>query len=249
MFDRTETDFRIPAGRRVYAIGDIHGRADLLERLLGAIAADAATAATAPGIVFLGDYVDRGPDSRAVVDLVLDAVPAGFETVALMGNHEAMLRGFLDGDDGSTWLANGGDATLRSYGADDGFARFGWPDPDAARAALRGAIPARHRAFFGDLRASHAVGGYLFVHAGVRPGVPLAEQSTQDLMWIRGPFLADDSPHGKMIVHGHTVAPEPVVRANRIGIDTGAWRSGRLIALAIDGARRWFLSTGDEHKC
>ena len=235
---------RVTEGRRVYAIGDVHGRADLLRELHRRIVADARGADGACAMVHLGDYVDRGPDSRGAIDLLLDEAPASFEHVMLMGNHEAMMLDFLERpESGPQWLWNGGAATLLSYGvsppaqAGDGAAL------EEARAALAAALPARHLAFLHALRLSHVEGGYAFVHAGVRPGLPLELQAAEDLLWIRGEFLNSRLDHGHVIVHGHTIGPEVEMRANRIGLDTGAYASGRLSALGLEGDRRWLLST------
>jgi serine/threonine protein phosphatase 1 len=228
----------IPSGHRVYAIGDIHGRADLLTKLLGVISADAdGRGAALNRLVYLGDYVDRGPDSRGVIDLVLDGVPSGFSVVTLMGNHEEMMRRFVGGEIalGRTWMINGGDATLASYGIDPP----GWLDGSAAyrRASdeLAASLPQRHRDFLGRLALSHELGDYFFVHAGVRPGVPLPRQLQEDLLWIRDEFLDSEDDFGKRVVHGHSIAPKPMVERNRIGIDTGAYASGTLTALVLEG--------------
>ena len=233
---------RTPAGTRVYAIGDIHGRADLLGELYELIAADAAGAPARKRrvVVHIGDYVDRGPDSRGVVELCLEAPLESFEAVFLKGNHEQMMLEFLDRrDDGRLWLYNGGDATLASYGLAPGVVLE--PPPVAAVAA---AVPEAHRAFLDRLQLSARLGDYLFVHAGVRPGRPVDAQAADDLIWIREPFLSSDEDFGCVVVHGHTIARAPVVRANRIGIDTGAFATGVLTALVLDGPQRAFLQTG-----
>lgn len=238
---------RVPDGQRVYAVGDVHGRLDLLDRMLGLIAEDAAAAprGTASTIVMLGDYVDRGPDGAGVLERLSEGPPPGFGLVCLRGNHDDALLGFLeDGSGLEAWLRFGGGATLASYGV-----RPPAPDragPDAARAALaelRAAIPGRHVDLLRTLPFRLPLGGYLFVHAGVRPGVPEERQSPQDMMWIRDEFLRSGADHGRVVVHGHTVVDAPEVRRNRIGIDTGAYASGRLTALVLEGASRRFLRT------
>jgi len=235
---------RAPAGSRVYAIGDIHGRADLLARLHGGILEDAANAPGRRVAVYLGDYVDRGLDSRAVLDLLLDEPLPGFERVVLLGNHEAMLLGFLERvERGPNWLWNGGAATLLSYGV---AAPADPQDPqalDACRVALAAAMPERHLAFLRGLPLSHVEGGYAFVHAGLRPGLPLALQAAEDLLWIRDEFLRSRLDHGHIVVHGHSIGREVEFRPNRIGVDTGAYASGRLSAVALEDDRRWLLST------
>lgn len=226
-------------GRRVYAVGDIHGHTDALAPLIRALRADLADdpAAERPLLVFLGDYFDRGPDSRGVVDMVL-ALEAGgpFEVVALKGNHEdALLRVMTDMEFGPNWIRNWGRATLRSYGIEV-------PEPglEAAETArvqvdLLAALPPRHHDFLRRCVMSRIVGDYLFVHAGVRPGVPLEAQDDKDLLWIRHDFLESDADFGKVVVHGHTPSEAPELRANRIGIDTGVYYSGVLTALRLEG--------------
>ncbi len=226
----------LPEGLRLYAIGDVHGCADHLARLLQLIAEDAATAPqSARHLIFLGDYVDRGPDSRAVVEQVRAPLSFAAETVALMGNHEAMMLAALDRLDGeesvSLWIANGALATLASYGA----------DPNLPPALWRERVGEAHCGFLRRLAKCHAAGGYLFVHAGIRPGVPVAAQDEEDLLWIREPFLSSPDDHGAVVVHGHTPTREPVVRPNRIGIDTGAVYGGRLTALVLWADRMRFL--------
>ncbi len=234
-----------PAGSRLYAVGDVHGRADLLEALLGEIAADGARhPAAEKRLIYLGDYVDRGPDSSAVIDLVLRVAPRGFSVVPLMGNHEEMMLRFLDDIAvGRTWMMNGGDATLRSYGVEA-------PGMFSGTAAFRQAqqrfaerLPARHRSFLEALGVMRVEGDYLFVHAGLRPGVPLDEQQPEDLLWIRDEFLESTRDFGKVVVHGHTITLNPEFRPNRIGIDTGAYRSGQLTCLVLEGTKRQLLTT------
>ena len=229
----------LPAGRRIYAIGDVHGRADLLERLQQRIAADVELNPIAdPLLVCLGDYVDRGPDSAGVLDLLLGETPAGMRRVALMGNHEElMLRFLVDDSAGAVWLANGGDATLESYGVDPA------ESYERAHRQLAARLPARHRTLLESLALSHSEGDYFFAHAGIRPGVALDRQRREDLLWIRGEFLRSDIDHGKVVVHGHSITAEPDVRANRIGIDTGAYASDRLTCLVLEGRERRFFVT------
>lgn len=239
----------VPASTVVYAIGDVHGNSDLLVALHESIVEDAARrSATRRVIVHLGDYVDRGPDSRGVIDRLLSP-PAGFESIALRGNHEQLLLDFLDDPStGPDWMMNGGAATLASYGIAmmDGcyFRADRW---DALSTALRDALPSSHRRFLDGLPLTHREGDYLFVHAGIRPGVPLTAQDSEDLIWIRGEFLFSAEDHGAIVVHGHTISEQVQIRSNRIGIDTGAFHTGCLTALVLDGTDRALLQTGAGH--
>lgn len=237
---------RVPEGVRVYGIGDIHGRRDLLSALRERILSDAETAG--PGrrvVVYVGDYVDRGPDSRGVIDLLIEEPLPGFESVYLLGNHEAFLLRFLEDESaGPVWMMNGGEATCRSYGADPQAAphfadRMLW-----LQEKLRACIPLAHMAFLEELAPSHEEGDYLFVHAGLRPGVPLRDQDPEDLIWIREPFLSSDRDHGRVVIHGHTPTSGPVLRRNRIGIDTGACFGGPLTAVVLEDDCQRFLQAG-----
>lgn len=233
----------VPPGQLVYAVGDIHGRADLLAEMLRQIAEDAAPLdAERRSLIFLGDYIDRGPDSRGVIDLALEGLPEGFEAVYLKGNHEELLLDFLQGGVGlPLWMVNGADATLASYGVD--LSQLLGQTEDAWHAAFLAALPDAHRRFYESLGLMVSFGDYLFVHAGVRPGVPLDRQDPHDVIWIRDEFLSSEEDFGKVVVHGHTPGAVPVIRPNRIGIDTQAWMSGRLTALRLFGDERLFLST------
>ena len=234
--------WRVPDDTRVYAIGDIHGRADLLQALHARILADVAEGAPdTVVVVYIGDYVDRGLQSREVIDLLLSSPLDGFENVYLKGNHDAWLLGFLeDAADGADWLACGGQATLYSYRIAQPELALGRGLNDV-RCELRRAIPETHLRFLLALRSWHLLGDYLFVHAGIRPGLALEEQTEADLLWIRDDFLNCDEDHGKMVVHGHTVTDRPDVRFNRIGIDTGGFATNRLTCLVLEQAERRFL--------
>jgi serine/threonine protein phosphatase 1 len=235
-----------PQGRALYAIGDIHGRLDLLRRMFDILAEDALTLrrGLAPTYIFLGDYIDRGPESRQVVDALLAFAGTGAETIFLKGNHEAMLETFVrTGEFLDGWLLNGGVETLVSYGVGEREIALTRRDPEAMRALAAEAIGPEHLAFYGGLRVNAALGDYFFVHAGVRPGVPLAEQDEHDMLWIRHEFLNFTEPFEKVIVHGHTPEMDPADRGNRIGIDTGAFFTGQLTALALQGRKRRFLCT------
>ncbi|MGH6735943.1 MAG: metallophosphoesterase family protein [Methyloceanibacter sp.] len=236
---------RLPEGELLYAVGDIHGRTDLLANLLRQIEADAAHRDAAKRtLVFLGDYVDRGPDSRGVVDMLLTDLPEKFYTQFLKGNHEALLLDFLDDPRRlDHWLMNGGDATLASYGVDVEALIHEDAPPETWRDAFAGALPGAHLRFFESLGLVVQAGDYLFVHAGMRPGVPLEAQTETDLIWIRDAFLDSAASFGKIVVHGHTPVRAPEVRPNRIGIDTGAVFTGCLTALRLRGGERGFVQT------
>jgi serine/threonine protein phosphatase 1 len=224
---------------RIYAIGDVHGRLDLLDRAIDAIDRDLKEHGGAALTVTLGDYVDRGPASRGVLDrLSVNPFPTPY--VALKGNHELMLEAFLaDPALGPQWRDFGGLETLHSYGIPTGRVMMGGDYPAAAE-ALRGAI-APHVAFLQSLKTSHSHGKYFLCHAGVRPGIALDRQDDHDLMWIRAEFLDSDMDFGKIVVHGHTPVERPEVKANRINIDTAAFATGRLTCIALDDGGHRFL--------
>lgn len=236
----------VPDGQRIYAVGDIHGRIDLMEQMIGMIVADDRERPKAERrtLIFLGDYIDRGPDSRAVIQRLLDGMPEGIDCIPLKGNHEAMLLGSLGGLNGMLpfWLANGGRATLTSYGVPDSHSQDAFSDGRLV-AAMNEALPPRHREFLDRLQISVAFGDYFFVHAGVRPGTALDAQEEDDCIYIREPFLSHGGSFGKIVVHGHTPVAEPEIRANRIGIDTGAVFTGRLTALRLEDTSQTFLAT------
>ena len=235
----------VPRGSRVYAVGDIHGRDDLLAELLARIEDDlAGRPARTSLLVFLGDLIDRGPDSRGVIERLRTLRLPATRTVFLAGNHEEALLRILDGDSrfADDWLRFGGRQCLDSYGI-DGAAVAALSPRDAGR-AIRRAIPADHGAFLRSFGDTLSIGGYLFVHAGIRPGIPLARQSQADLRWIRGAFLDDDRDHGVVVVHGHTISDGVIETSNRIGIDTGAYRSGILTALVLERDQRRYIQTG-----
>lgn len=229
----------------VYAVGDIHGRLDLLEDLTRKIRVDAASLhpGSRPILIFVGDYVDRGPDSRGVIDAILALGEEGvFEVRALKGNHEEQMLSFLeDPRSGAAWLEFGGAETLLSYGVTPPIGRGGLDAWETARKALAAALPATHRAFLESLELAIVCGDYLFVHAGVRPGVPIQEQSEHDLLWIRDDFLSSIRPIEKVVVHGHTPEPAPYIGPNRIGIDTGAYATSKLTAVRLFGTEQILL--------
>jgi serine/threonine protein phosphatase 1 len=235
----------LPAGHRLYAIGDVHGRLDLLDVLLDQIHEDDAGRRPADThVLLLGDLIDRGPYSAGVVRRVMAGDDRFASLRALKGNHEASLLSVLAGDTRwlQSWLDYGGRASLRSWGVDDMVLRS--EDEEMIVAAACASVPPDEQAWLADLPTRHRAGDYLFVHAGVRPGVPIEAQSDEDMLWIRGEFLNDKSDHGVVVVHGHTICRAPETRPNRIGIDTGAYLSGTLTALGLEGTERWFIDTG-----
>ncbi|MBT3536658.1 MAG: serine/threonine protein phosphatase [Rhodospirillaceae bacterium] len=243
--DGTGSAAAVPEGSRLYVVGDIHGRIDLLQRIRECIIEDAAKAP--PGrkvVIHLGDYVDRGESSRQVVDLLLDEPLEGFEAVFLSGNHEEMMLGFLDNAAvGAMWLHNGGDATLFSYGVRMGNSTSLDQRFIEMQRSLRDKVPERHLAFLRDLEPYHVEGDYLFVHAGIQPGTPIEQQVSQDLLWIRDEFLYSKADHGHCVVHGHTIVSQPEFLPNRIGIDTGAYFSNILTCLVLEGSNQRILQT------
>ncbi len=239
---RTE---QVPDGMRVYGIGDIHGRLDLLDALLVRITEDdrARGSGVETRYIFLGDLIDRGPDSCAVVERLLHFSRSGANVRFLMGNHEQVFLRALAGDRSALrfLVRIGGRETLLSYGI--GEEDYRALDFDALAQLAIEKVPAAHLDFLGSFEDWIELGDYLFVHAGIRPGVALEEQAQSDLCWIREEFLSHRESFGRIVVHGHSITEDIDVRTNRIGIDTGAFASGRLTAIGLEGGERWFLST------
>ncbi len=238
-----------PEGSRLYAIGDIHGRLDLLESLLGLIEGDQEGRAELPvTLIFLGDYIDRGPDSKGVADRLIRGFSPRHSPVFLKGNHEALLLSFLDDPvSGLNWLRNGGDAALLSYGVEQKAIQIALLEGPRglveAQRLFQAVLPEDHLRFYEGLKPFCHLGDYFFTHAGVRPNVPLDRQSDDDLLWIRKEFLHSAEDFGAVVVHGHTPALYPQDLHNRIGLDTFAVRTGKLTAAGFEGTERWFLST------
>ncbi len=235
-----------PEGKTLYVIGDIHGRADMLQILLRKIADDALTdedrgLAQARELILLGDYIDRGPDSRGVIDQILAAeADRNFWTVTpLKGNHEAALLNFL-GDPAfwPMWADYGARETLISYGVNPPARMSDAEDWTRACTEMNAAVPAEHRSFLDRLQLIADRGDYLCTHAGVRPGVPMDEQVEEDLLWIRDDFLKNEKRLEKVIVHGHTPAADAFVGDHRIGLDTGAYATSVLTAVKLQGVER-----------
>jgi serine/threonine protein phosphatase 1 len=224
-------------GRRIYAVGDIHGCLDQLRTLHAAIAEDLARRPVGDALlIHLGDYIDEGPDPAGVLAVLAAGPPiAGLRTINLMGDHERTALDALDGDAPSAtdWLHAGGGTTLRSWGI----------DPATPRAEWRAQVPEPHLAFLRALALSHRADDYLFAHAGIRPGIPLSRQTEEDLLRIRQPFLYSEQAFAAVVVHGHTPGPAPVLRQNRICIDTGAGAGGKLSCAVLEGDKVGFLNT------
>jgi len=245
MLNRKQKDRPAGApGHRAYAIGDIHGRLDLVDLLLDKIHAELdERPARRTMLVFVGDLIDRGPYSAQVVERLRTYSRPGVRPVFILGNHEEVLLRVYDGDLSllPNWLQFGGAQCLASYGVDALELRAA---SDARKIEyVRSAIPPEHVEFLKSFVDTCRFGDYLFVHAGIRPGIRLDEQRQSDLRWIREPFLQDDTNHGFVVVHGHTITSEVDEHPNRIGIDTGAFTTGVLTALAIEGRDRWYLDT------
>ena len=226
----------LPPGRRVYAIGDIHGCDIQLGNLHEAIAEDVARRPIDEIVLLhIGDYVDRGVDTAGVLRRLLrDPVMPGMQVVNLVGNHDETMLHALSGDRpaATDWLFAGGRPALESYGIDPDSPRESWPEN----------VPSEHLDFLRNLTLTHREGGYFFVHGGVRPGVPLERQAREDLLRMRQPFLYSEMDFGAVVVHGHSPVKEPVVRHNRIAIDTGAVFGGKMTCLVLEGETLGFLT-------
>lgn len=245
MLRGSEAEPKGARGYRAYVVGDVHGRLDLLDQLLAQIEQDWTERPVRKILlVFLGDLIDRGPQSAQVVERLRTFAAPNVQAVFLLGNHEEVMLRILEGDASviPSWLRFGGAECLASYGADP--RKIARSSEDEAVELVRAAVPREHVEFLRSFGDTCRFGDYLFVHAGIRPGVSIDEQQQSDLRWIREPFLRDETDHGCVVVHGHTIIPRVEERVNRIGIDTGAYRTGVLTALAIEGAERRYLDTG-----
>lgn len=236
---------RVPDDTRVYAVGDIHGRADLLRQLMDIVAADADVAEESRIVlIFLGDYVDRGFQSKDVIDYLLSDELSRYETYFLKGNHEAAFETFLsDSSFGPQWAKFGGAETLMSYGIQPPRAKTQASEWQEVCRQLNDVLPVAHRHFLSKLSLYATLGDFVFVHAGMRPGLPLEQQTEKDILWIREEFLRDDSLFDRVVVHGHTPISVPHRDSRRIGIDTGAYLTGKLTAVCLTGTEATFLST------
>lgn len=243
-FFSTRSRSAAPRGARAYAVGDIHGRLDLLEGALKLIESDFSSRSKArTHVIFLGDLIDRGPDSAGVVERLRNYRPPFATPVFLLGNHEEVFLRILNGDEVllPRWLSFGGAECLLSYGLD--LEQIRDAHPSRAIDLIKAVVPEDHVKFIGGFADSVSFGSYLFVHAGIRPGISVSEQAPSDLRWIRKPFLEDERDHGQVIVHGHTISEQVERFPNRIGIDTGAYKTGILTVLGLEGSDAWLLQT------
>ena len=233
----------VPDGQRVYAIGDIHGCLSLLDDLIAQIEADdAARGSAQTQLIFLGDLVDRGPESAGVIDRLIDLAQSRGNVRFILGNHEEIFLRALGGDLEALrlFVRIGGRETILSYGVTP--RDYERTDYDELLVLMQAQVPQRHIDFLNNFEDRIVIGDYVFVHAGVRPGVGIEDQRQSDLRWIRSTFLDSDAEFGKLVVHGHSISDQAVERPNRIGLDTGAFASGRLTALGLEGRARWFLT-------
>lgn len=242
---RRAADPVLPPGQRVYAIGDIHGRLDLFDELLAKIEIDdAARGCAETHLILLGDLVDRGEDSAGVVSRAIALKASGRKFRCLQGNHEEVFLKAARGDAKATkfLVRIGGRKTLASYGVTD--REYDELDYEELARIFGERVPAAHLTFLESCEDMIEMGDYVFVHAGVRPGVALNDQKPSDLRWIREEFLRHQGAFGRVVIHGHSITDDVDRRNNRIGIDTGAYASGRLTAICLEGAESWFLATG-----
>ncbi|MDX1921904.1 MAG: metallophosphoesterase family protein [Alphaproteobacteria bacterium] len=248
MSHRTSTGHALPPGLRIYAIGDIHGRLDLLKALMDKIDADTASTTATVKLIFLGDYIDRGLQSKQVLDYLLqlsDAANDAQKPHFILGNHEQVMREIIKHSDLNlvqNWLTFGGRETLMSYGIRPAALN----NAAGIRTMLNdfmAKVPSSHAAFLNAMETSVSYGDYFFCHAGARHGVPLSDQSEQDLVWIRRDFIANTKKYEKMIVHGHTISETPELLPHRINVDTGAYATGCLTAVALEGTQQWLVQT------
>ena len=241
-----QMDYKVPPDMRVYAIGDIHGMVDMLDELHHKISIDLVQNPIKQTVfVYLGDYVDRGQNSKAVINKLIERqhIQDDIERHFLLGNHEqAMLEFMISPYSGSNWLNYGGDKTLQDYGVPTGEPPFSMRDYEYFSQAMGDYIPAAHMEFLKGLELSITIGDYIFVHAGINPEKPISQQDKRDLTFIREPFLSWQKPFEKCVVHGHTPVDQPDIRSNRINVDTGAVYNGQLTAVALENNIARFLN-------
>jgi len=233
-----------PPGTRIYCIGDIHGRDDLLQQLHEKILQDVANYKGHKTLIYLGDYIDRGERSKQLIELLLAHPLPGFELIYLRGNHEQTLLDFLiEAQVGRSWFNFGGLQTLVSYGVKPGKLATTTQDLKDLQTALRERISPAHIHFLEQTQSHYVAGSYYFVHAGVSPRFDLNHQHAEDQLWIRNAFIEHRKPFEKIIVHGHTISDEPDFKPNRIGLDTGAYLSGKLSCLVLQDDQQRIIQT------
>jgi len=241
--EKKHVDPYVPDDQRIYCIGDIHGCADLLEKLHQKIRADAEHYCGKKTVVYLGDYIDRGADSRQVIEMLVSEPLVGFDPIYLKGNHEQAMLDFIENPEAAAaWLSFGGREALNSYGNALTHLPTMKEIPGLSE-QLDQSLPDTHRAFITNNLDCWQCGSYYFVHAGIRPGVALQKQTLEDKLWIRDDFLRSTKNHAVIVVHGHSVTPEPTILPNRIGIDTGAFNTGVLTCLVLEGNQQRLLQT------
>jgi len=242
--NNTPVEPRVPEGNRLYVIGDIHGRIDLLQQIHNKIQQDAANYPGSKHLIYLGDYIDRGDHSKDVIDLLLEQPLPGFEAIYLRGNHEQPMLDFLQAAEvGHSWFNYGGLATLVSYNVKYNKIPTRKNDFEDIQINLKERVPHAHINFLEKTEFSHTTGNYYFVHAGIKPKVALKYQLPEDQLWVREDFVSYNKPHEKIIVHGHTITDEPDLQTNRIGIDTGAYITGKLTCLVLENTTQRILQT------
>ena len=242
--DHTPVEPHVPQGQRLYVIGDIHGRVDLLQQMHNKIRQDATDYPGSKHLIYLGDYIDRGDHSREVIDLLLQQPLPGFDATYLRGNHEQTMLDYLQAAEvGRSWFNYGGLATLVSYNVGASNIPTRKKDFEEIQSQLKERVPPAHIDFLEKTEFSHTVGNYYFVHAGINPKVALKYQQPEDQLWIREDFLSCRKPHEKIIVHGHTITNEPDLQTNRIGLDTGAYITGKLTCLVLENSTQRILQT------
>ena len=242
--NNTPVEPHVPEGNRLYVIGDIHGRIDLLQQIHNKIQQDAANYPGSKHLIYLGDYIDRGDHSQEVIDLLLGQPLPGFDTTYLRGNHEQSMLDFLQAVEvGRSWFSHGGLATLVSYKVKYKKIPTRKQDFEEIQNSLKARVPRDHISFLEETEFSHTAGDYYFVHAGIKPKVALKYQLPEDQLWIREDFVSYTKPHEKIVVHGHTITDEPDLQTNRIGLDTGAYITGKLTCLVLEHSTQRILQT------
>jgi serine/threonine protein phosphatase 1 len=240
--------YRTPENTRIYAIGDIHGCCELLKKIHQKIIDDAkAHDHKDIVVVYMGDYIDKGPKSKEVIDSLINNPFDGYKKIFLKGNHEWVMMNFLNNPEiGTSWLRYGGDETLKSYGVNIHSANGQKKSNQQLSEDLERVISADHMAFYDKLRLSHVEGDYFFVHAGIRPGVEIEDQNQEDLLGIREEFVKYKKPFDKKVIFGHTIFDKAINQSNKIGVDSGAYLFGRLSCVVLDDYEVNFITVSKD---